>query len=254
MFKGFTKQQNFRSFGTSIFGMTQFAERYGVEKCGFHLDAATQNNGFAVNDPIDYWLDSIRGVAFVQNLAASKPRFDDTDVAFNNLPVIEFQTAGRSLQSQQNTLITPDYTQVYIYQYIAQAVGSSFNSRLVGDGNHANSRTTGEYYGAGRNNNGGVVLEHGYYAGGISQQKTSAVIANALPHIVVINGSNFIADGVQIGATVQNYRGFFMTTIGGPATFSGVFKIAEVLNYYNRLNEAECIALCNTINAKYLLY
>ncbi len=255
MFKGFAKVQHFKGFPALNFQLNN--EAYGYSGCNLWLDASSGLNTQTNLAAISIWKDKINGVEYMQNTAAAQPRLQSSDVSFNNYPTIDFNTTGRGLFATNGVAIR-NTTLALVYQYISSATGASYNSRVVSDGDQTSARTNGGGFFWNRNNNGTILNQAGIYSGGSAPNATSINEYTTTQRISIININNWYSNGSIVTidtGSLAGINGFILNAIGGStAVFSGIFKVAEILNYNRILNSDEILALSGRLNSKYAIY
>lgn len=255
-FKGFqnSKEQSmFQAFPKTIFG--QANNVYGFPNCALWLDAAYGLNTQTNLASISRWQDRIIDKAFVQSISGNQPRLILTDASFNNLPSVQFQSTKNMGNAAMPAFGPQNQTFVLVYQKLANATGVIHTTALVHGGG------TFAFATEARDGGDGVTTGTRFYVGMFSVvplapigQFYSTAIYDLLPHIVVISGVNFIADGVALSPTGTTYGGFQINTLGFSTANNSDQKIAELLLFNNALSSDDCIRLCNNINSKYALY
>lgn len=257
MFKGFqniSKNKEFNEFPSLIFQMNN--EAYGFSGCTFWLDAAHGLNTQTDLNPVTLWREKINGINFIQETVADQPRLILSDGNFNNNPVIDFNADGKGLFAT-NSLQSRNQTLVLVYQYISSPNLSSYQARLISDGDESNARTSGKSFSWRLSSNSTVTNTCGFCSG------TSALCTSnneyvTTTRISIINLNYWYSNGASV--TISNggfssISDFNILAIGSinPA-FSGIFKIAEIIQYKSNFNETQILALSNILNTKYAVY
>jgi hypothetical protein len=255
MFKAFQKGQQFKGFPALNFQMNN--EAYGFSGCTLWLNALYGLNTTTNLAAISEWRDLIGGLSFTQSTLANQPRLQLTDAAFNNNPVVDFNTTARGLFST-NSIAVKSGTLVMVYQYISSATSTSYTSRLISNGDQTNVRAAGISFSWNRNNNSAILNETGFYSGGITANATSVDEYDTGVKISIVNPNFWYSNGVPVTLTngsLSAIQGMAFNTIGGSgATFSGVFKVAEILYYNRAMTSDEILTLSSLLNIKYALY
>lgn len=206
------------------------------------FDAAVNKNTNTNGEKISYWIDRASGIVASQTSAGNQPTYVSSDGLFNNNPSFYFP----SIQALQlSTALPLGGTSTVVI--VARSVGTISNiSLLLGNNTNVGLATGGT--------SAGITGYGLYYSTATPYVRTT--VEDTSSHIVVANAQRIIIDGVDQAATVNGSFSFAATTIGctNGNTYPSAY-IAEILVYQDILTSAECIELCNTINAsKYLLY
>ena len=248
MYKGFhdtSKGSEFKGFPNLNFQMNNSA--YGFSGLIFWLDAAfglnTQVNGAGVSS----WKEITRGLNFTQPTVASQPLYRSSEATMNNLPCVDFVDSGKFMTGS-------DFIGVSNFTTIAFVI--KVNSILS-----AGSRNLFLANGSGGRNiylGGGDAAIDGIGIYDVNVTVIKSAIEDTLPHIVVIKfgsgDAEIVIDGVSrvtgtcLGLTNPKDIGT------GNSANTLVAKVAEILFYNQKLSSADCIRLCNNLNAKYAIY
>jgi hypothetical protein len=257
MFLGFSKKNNFNQFPSSQFGNGSRVTAYSFPLCSFWLNANTGLNASNNLDPISVWTDQASQISFTQSTASLQPRLLKNVGAFGGNDMVEFHTSPRGLQSQVGVGFGPQKTLALVYEYSTYALGAtSVQSRIIGDNDFSNSRSSGFSFLAHSVNNTGLRNQVGYgFGAGVSYGST--VPYDNLPKILVLTQGAYVVNGVNVTidlASTPAYTGSYSWIGANNQFFVGVFKIGEVLLYDRIFSLSECVELSDKLNAKYSLY
>ena len=256
MFKGFQSVgRQFNSIPSLDFQMNNQA--YGISGCVLWLDPSyglnTQTNLAAISS----WQSRVGQFQYTQSTVATQPRFILSDAGFNNNPTIDFNSAGKGLFSAVGGPNIKGSTLVLVYQYVTPTIGGNMQNRIVGDGDNSNARSAGIAFSHGVTNNGNVNNRVGFNSGA-SFQYASSTEFTSTAKIMVVNQNYWYSNNSSVtvdAGTYSSINSFLLTSIGGSITsFSGVFKIAEILVYNYSLNLDQITYLSSTLNTKYAIY
>ena len=257
MFKGFQNTQRnsaFNGFPALNFQMNN--QIYGLSGGILWLDPLYGLNTQVNLAAISTWQSRVGQFQYTQSTVATQPRLILSDPTFNNNPVIDFNSAGKGLFSAVGPNIKGS-TLVLVYQYVTPTVGGNMQNRIVGDSDNSNARSTGFAFSHGVTNNTLPNNRVGFNTGAGFQYASSAEYTTT-SKIMIANQNYWYSNNSSVtvdAGTYSSINSFLLTSIGGSTTsFSGVFKIAEILVYNYSLNLDQITYLSSTLNTKYAIY
>jgi hypothetical protein len=258
MFRGFSKNSGFNGFPNQQFGKGARISLYGFPLCSFWLNAEMGVGAVSNLDPVSAWVDQVGLIQFTQLNPLYQPRLVKNAPSFGNRDLIDFHTAGRGLQAAVNTTVgTGGKTIAIVYEYSSVAT----QSRIIGDNDFANARSSGFSFQHGSVNNTTFRPWVGFGVGaGASYGFIGAPVYANDPRILVLTRENLILNGTQI--TINQAATPLITGViswvGSNGAFgvswSGIFRVAEIIVFDKEFNTTECINLSNALNSKYALY
>ena len=237
-----------------------FIYGFPTSKCVLWLDPSY---GLNIQDlgAISSWKDRFNRYTYTQSTTAAQPRLIVEDSNFNNKPIVDFNTIGRGVFLTNGPLLSGDTTLVMVYQYISSADsgGSSWQSRVISNGDEQSARSFGVGYLWNKLNNSLLQAETGYRGDGNNNTLVaSSSLFNTNRYIVVMNKNLWLANNNNVTITVgglNNIPAFRINAIGGSSGgFSGVFKLGEVLLYNYAMSSSEASFISDRLNQKYLIY
>jgi len=241
MFKSFkTNRNHFNTFPNLNFQMN--SEAYGFSGCNFWLDAAYGLNTQTDLAAVTKWTDRIMGFSFLQATAANQPRLVSSSASYNNLPVVDFYSNARFMQSPtflNGTNVT--YAIVANYDSLNDRNGILGNSIIVNGIGFGGSiaAITGFFI----TNN-----ETTYFQGTTDSSSVKIIIAT--PNQILVNGVS------EATGTNNVYNGP-IDLIGRYANSTAralIGKIAEVIIFNNILDSTKVLQLSDRLNSKYAIY
>lgn len=261
--KGFSKNSGFHGFPSLGFQSRgkSMIPLYGKDAAIFWVDAGQGiPSGISSGSLISHWSDMIFGSYFQNTVAASQPRWIESDATFNGLPVVEAHTIGRGLieSTRKGPVFGPGQTLALVYQYITAGGNNPYPHSLVLG--HFESFPDGRYLTYGYNwRCANAPTTTGICRGtqGSPNQKSAEGLSDTSVRIVVISKSAFINNGASITPFIDSWnQGGLLNAIGGAGNtnVSGTFKLAEAALWDRDYNDSACIDICNELNAKYSIY
>jgi hypothetical protein len=244
MFKGFSdssRNKEFHGFPNLNFQMNN--EAYGFSGCTFWLDAAsglnTQTNGANISS----WRDKVMGVQFTQATAGNQPTFTASNVNFNGLPSVQFDSTR--LLTGGSVSFPEAFTICFVCKVDAN---SSVLNRIF-----SNTTTAGIQFCPGGLTPIGLYTSTTPYIQGTT--------ADALPHIIIISSSGYnqtctiIVDGVlEVTGSIPNVISTLSVLSGSTANYGMRGSIAEIILFNNYLDVNSSTRLSDNINSKYAIY
>lgn len=249
---------SFHGFPNENFGGGGRVTAYGFPLCSFWMNAEVGLNAVSNLDPISTWIDQAGQIPFVQNNSLYQPRLAKNVASFGGRDLVDFHTAGRGLQAQVNiTAGTGGKTLAVVYEYTSVAT----QSRIIGDNDFSNARSTGFsfHHGHVQNTTFRPWVGYGVGANVLYGFDGAPVYANN-PRILIFTRNVMILNGTQvtINLTGSPFTSGPISWIGSNGAFgaswSGVFRVGDILLYDREFSLSECIDLSNTLNLKYALY
>ncbi len=254
MFKGFSRRQSFNNTPNGNFGIPGLIDFYGY-KPFLILDAEVSPTNTKVDlQAINSMVDLAQGREFIQNTAASQPRFVLNDANFNNLPSIDFFSTSRNLSIKGSPLgLTKEAT------YIVVGKLNALNTSNIVFGTTSTSINFGLALGSGSTFNS---VNGFIYGNGATRGETTQV--NLLPKIfifnfdcLVINGVSYSISSISATATELNLisqpMGIFGSARPDPGNgFNGQCALFAIIEH--KLSTSEAIDLSNQINTRYGVY
>jgi hypothetical protein len=235
MFKGFNNRQQ-NGFVNLNFAGDRSA--YNQNGCTFWLRADFGTNTTTDNAAISSWSDITNSITYQQLTAGSQPKYNLSNVSYNNNPTIDFFDNARFLQNLGNIRL-PYRTFVCVANY------DTINTRNTIFGIDSNN---GFFLGG----TGAGVTGIGFTEIGALQSITT--IENTSPHIVIYTDNLIIVDGVVRSTTAYTIDTAFTQISSSTTTQSLIGKVAELIGYDVPLTQDQALSLSNTINQKYAIY
>lgn len=245
MFKGFqNKSRQFNGFPNLNFQVNN--EAYGFSGCKFWLDAAygtnTQTNLAAVSS----WTDKISNTTFTQETAGNQPRYNSSNILYNNLPTIESQGNTRRLENTTGFPLGKTVAFIANYNTISATINSVYSIYYT-----SNINPYG-FFAVGGNSSGvnGVTFRDvnlTYHSG--TTESTSVKIVVATPNAIYVNG-------VKESSSYNGIGNYSIGIILGNSTArndSLQGHLAEIISWNNDYTGSETI-ISDRLNTKYAIY
>lgn len=244
MFKGFqNKSRQFNGFPNLNFQMNN--EAYGFSGCKFWLDAAYGTNTQTNLAAISSWTEKIQGITFTEATAANQPRYNSSNILYNNLPTIESQGLSRRLINTTGVSLGKTLAFVANYNTIINvnvvfsryftSITDPFGFFMLG------GTATGINGVAYRNNN--LTYSTG------TTESTSVKIVVFTPNAIYVNGvkessssSDFFIHGIQM---------IFANSTARSDSLQG--HLAEIISWNDDYTGSETI-ISDRLNTKYAIY
>jgi hypothetical protein len=237
MFKGFNNKQQHGFPSLSFFGDKT---AYGQSGCNFWLRADMGLNTQTNLAAISRWVDIINGNIFEILTAGNQPRLLTSSVAYNNLPVVEFDSALKVIP----TISAQPVTGVRSFAVIANYdVITTNNTILTNTGSGASLVLGGS--GAGVNGPGIQSATANTYG---TTDSITVKICVFSDNLIMVNG--------VVESTATNTINFSFDRIGRGGSDSLAFrgKIAEIVGFSFPLNQDQALAISTQLNQKYVIY
>lgn len=254
MFKGFqSKSRQFNGFPNLNFQVNN--EAYGFSGCTFWLDAAYGTNTQTDLAAVSTWQSKIGEIRFTQATAGNQPRYYLSDINFNNLPSINYQSSARKLISNNSIGLLLNSS----IAFVAQSITLVSNAQIsLMDALDTETSTNTISIGENRTDTTGI----GIYNRSSTSTMTNVISSNiqdSNAHIVVISSgasgtAAIYVDGLQITTGTWIPLSSYSVIGRSNATTGNVWSIAEVLFYNRKINSDEAIILSDRLNSKYAIY
>jgi len=245
MFKSFqntSRSQGFNGFPALNFQMNN--EAYGFSGCTLWLDAAYGLNTQTDLGAVSTWKSRIGDVVMTQQTAGNQPRFNASNILYNNYPTVESQGSGRFMRN--TNIINVGSTVAFIANYNAI---TSLNS-LFGPNNSAGTFWPVGLGGTNANINGVFVTISNTTPISGTTENTSVKVVVITPNAIYVNG---VLENSQSNQINNRTFGLLFNASTGNLQDCLIGYCAELI-FWNTDYTGSELEISSRLNAKYAIY
>lgn len=226
-------------------GIRQTNYRYGLG--GWYLDLDSRFGLNSTSGEVTAWTDLIGNVTY-SIPSGNGPQYVLSDANFNSFPVLNFQSGDRLITDFGGVLNNKTVA------FVLQRTGLSFG---VTTARSFFMISSGSSFTLGSTVSSVAQPYVGFSTSNATYQLATSDIYDGNVHIIVISGTNYIADGNIVTLTHSvDPIGSLLVRIGGTDTgaANGIFRVARIMGNSNLLDSDECLLLSEYLNNDYAIY